>query len=68
MIESPRKQKNPLLDLLVFGHVAQLESIKPFRCSEEDDGKKIPCPGLALRYLNTLYATSRCIWADLSMN
>lgn len=55
MIEAPRKQQKPVIDLLVSGHVvAQSESVKPFRCTEEDEDRKMPCPGLPLRYLSTL--------------
>ena len=66
--ESPMNIQYPVIDLLVSGHEAQSESIKPFTCNSELAEKKIPLPSSFFKYCKTLSVASRCGFLGLVIN
>ena len=48
------KMQYPVTDLLVSGHAAQFESVKPFTCNSEATEKNAPFPGSFFKYYKTL--------------
>ena len=59
--DSPKKIEKLVTDFLVFGQVAQLESLYPWSCMEMLWLKKMPEHGFPLRYLKM--RNSACWWA-----
>lgn len=48
------------MDQCVSGQLAQSESQKPFRCTDECDGKNKPRPVVRLIYLNARITEVKC--------
>lgn len=55
--DNQMKTQKPVIDCLVWGHLAQSESKKPFSWRLKFLGKKSPCLGVLLIYLITHWAT-----------
>ena len=56
MREDPRMMQKPVTDLLVSGHLAQSESAKADSFKSQEEEKRIPLAGYALRKRRKLVA------------